>query len=227
MSEVVIQKKRKDSHGRNFENSSPYVDRIGFWGTVDAVNSMTNRVTVISETGVIYPGIPVYSSEWVNADEEKDYVTGSRNLPPIGARVFVLMPTKTVTGAFVLCSGYALGESKTKNLFAAETNQKDKFNTVKEKITQGGWNFTENYEKGNIQLLSKDGKIKAELNIEDDTSDPENRHSTGIVITAFDSVITVNDDGINIKSENKDVTLITQKFSVKSSEYGTSSLEVT
>lgn len=224
---IELKKKIKDSHGRGFDNGSPYSERVGFWGTVDAVNSMTNRVTVISETGVIYPGIPVYSSEWVNADDNKDYITGSRNLPPIGARVFVLMPTKTVTGAFVLCSGYALGESKTKNLFAAENNKKEKFNTIKEKITQGGWNYQENYENGNIQLLSKDGKIKAELNVEDDSSDSTNRHSTGIVITAFDSIITVNDDGIKIKSENKDVTLVTQKFSVKSSEYGTSSLEVT
>lgn len=227
MASVNIQKVRKNSEGRDFENSSPYSNRIGFWGTVDAVNSSTNRVTVISETGITYPGIPVYSSEWVNADDNKDYVTGSRNLPPVGARVFVLMPTRTVTGSFVLCSGYALGESKTRNLFAAEKNKIEKLNTIKEKITQGGWNITENYENGNIQLLSKDGNIKTELNLEEDNSDSENRHKKGVVITAFESVITVNEDGIKIESKNNDVTLITKKFSVKSDEYGTSSLEVT
>lgn len=229
---IIFEKQRKDAAPTKLQNDYYNKDRIGFWAIVSDVDSTLNRVNVISDLGISLSGIPVYSSEWVCADDSKDYVTGSRNLPPIGARVFVLMPTHTITGAFILCSGYAPGETKTQNLIA-DTNKKDKFNTLKEKITQGGWNLKEDYSSGNISLLSKDEKIKIELNVEENQQD---KQKLGIVLTAYDHEILINDNEIKITSK-KDVTLdasgsnvslIASKFSVKPNKNSSmASLEVT
>ena len=87
-------------------NNNYLAQRIGFWGLVSAQNSLNNTVTVISDTGYELKNIPVFSSEWVTVDDNKNYIPSTRNLPPVKSRVFVLTPTYTAVGAFVLCSGF-------------------------------------------------------------------------------------------------------------------------
>ena len=97
--------------------------RIGFWALVTDVNSINNTVTVISDTGFEYPNIPVMSNEWVTVDDSKDYIPSTRNLPPKNSRVFVLTPTYTATGAFVLCSGFSRGDENIRTLWAKNENE--------------------------------------------------------------------------------------------------------
>lgn len=226
MTTINFQRVRRDARKLPINSQSPLTDRIGFWASVSSVDSTTNRVDVYSDTGVYCTGLPVYSQEWVNADSDKDYVTGSRNLPPIGARVFVLMPTHTIAGAFVLCSGYAMGEAKTKNLLASEDDKQQikQYSTIKESITQGGWNIKEDYNNGNLSMKSVDENVSIEINLEDNKKLEQKK---GITIKAFDYEIVIQPDKkmvINAKSDltlnagDKKMTLITSKFSVKSDE---------
>lgn len=195
-------------------NDSFLDDRVGFWGNITDVDSTKNRVRVLADTGFEYVGLPVASFEWVNKNSNN--VSGSRNLPPIGSRVFVFTPTKTITGAFVLCSGYAAGDVETHNLYADES-QKDEKNTIREKISPSGWNESENYTNGIKTIESLNGKIKAEL-------DP----NSSITITGWNHVITINENGIqldNAKSgadvniKAKKIVLDVDNFTVKGGEF--------
>lgn len=188
----------------SLENPTPFDDRpIGFWGIVTKVYSNTNRVDVESSRGFIYYGIPVLSTEWV-CDQNNEYVSGSRNLPPIGTRVFVLMPTYDIPGSFVLCSGYAAGENSTHNLYAKNDSDIEKYNSIKEKISVSGWNTKEYYTSGNKTLISKDENLEIKLGLEEDS---ENSIIEGIEINAWKNIINVTEDGIKIKDKN-DIEII-------------------
>lgn len=231
--DIKFNKIRLNARKLPLDSDSPLIDRIGFWAVVDEVNSMTNRVNVYSDTGILVKGLPVVSNEWVSpSSDERKYITGSRNLPPVGARVFVLMPTHTIAGAFILCSGFAAGEVNTHELYAKEEDKKT-FNTVQEKITQGGWREKEDYTTGNRSIESKDGSIKVELNLEKNNRLEQEK---GIIITAYDNVITINPDKkititskqeVVVDASDQKVTLVASKFSVKSDVNGQASLEVT
>ena len=170
--------------------------RCGFWADVIAVNSENNSVDVIADIGVTYRNIPVSSQEWVNADENKDYVTAQRYLPPIGARVFVLTPSHTIEGAFVLCSGYVRGETATHTLYAKNSNEVDDKNNTAERITQGGWKVTEDYNNGNKNFVSQDEKIKIAVNTTKNTQKSQNKE---VAITAWNTEIHITDQGLEIK----------------------------
>lgn len=187
------------NHTSHFSNL-PIDGRIGFWADVKEVDSSKNRVNVIADTGQFLQGIPVYSEEWVRPKNKEDRFTASINLPPVGARVFILMPTGTIAGAFVLCSGYPYGDEATKKLFSSnDKNEIKKGNNQKKRITQGGWTETENYETGNKTLISEDEKIKIKLNATDKDSEKK-----GIYIEAFDYKINITpDNGLQIEGSKK------------------------
>lgn len=174
--------------------------RIGFWGTVTAQNSLTNTVTVISDTGYEYSGIQVYSKEWVTIDKNKDYIPSTRNLPPVNSRVFVLTPTFTAVGAFVLCSGFSRGDENIRTLWAQSESELEEKNSSRETKTQGGWDITENYNNGNSTFYSNDENIKLDVQVVDDEQDSSKKKK--IELTAWDNKITINTDGISITDIN-------------------------
>lgn len=179
---------------KTFDNNSYLTNRIGFWGTVIDVNSLINAVTVRADTGLEYKNIPVATKTWVNKTD--NFVSGERDLPQVGSRVFVLTPTKTIQGAFVLCSGYARGEKDTHNLYCKKESDKTKFNTSMEKITQSGWKLSENFTTGYVEVKSKDDNVNLSIDLEENE----------IVISAWNHSITLSKDGIEIKS-NTDLTI--------------------
>ena len=174
-------------------------NRIGFWALVKDVNSINNTVTVISDTGFIFPNIPVISNEWVTVDDSKDYIPSTRNLPPKNSRVFVLTPTYTATGAFVLCSGFSRGDENIRTLWAADENELEDKNNCRETKTQGGWDITEEYKNGNFKAESNDGKILFTVN---PVKDSEKSQDKEVTLTAWDNVITVTENGLSVTDKN-------------------------
>ena len=173
--------------------------RIGFWALVKEVNSINNTVTVISDTGFIFKNIPVKSDEWVTINDSKDYIPSQRNLPPINSRVFVLTPTYSATGAFILCSGFSRGDENIRKLWASGEGELEDKNNCRETKTQGGWDITEEYANGNYKVASNDEEIIFTANT---TEDSEKSQVKEISLKAWDNTIIVNEDGISITDKN-------------------------
>jgi len=196
---IYLEKTRKDSNQTPKESNSYLNERIGFWACVISVNSDRNSVDVMSDTGYKLIDIPVMSKEWICNDEQKTYISASRNLPPVNSRVFVLMPSGTVSGSFVLCSGFAAGEKTTHELFAKNSTDVEKLNNIEEKITCGGWTIKEYYSDGNKVYLSLDGKIKLEVCLAENNSESLVK---GIKLSAFNNVVQIDENGINLTDCN-------------------------
>ena len=181
------------------EESNFLANRIGFWGIVKAQNSLNNTVTVVSDTGYELENIPVFSSEWVTVDDNKNYIPSTRNLPPKFSRVFVLTPTYTATGAFVLCSGFSRGDENIRTLWAASESELEDKNNCRETKTQGGWDITEEYSNGNYSVVSDDEKIKFNVNT---TENSQKSQPKEVSVTAWDNKIIINSDGISVTDKN-------------------------
>ena len=187
--------------------------RIGFWALVKDVNSINNTVTVISDTGFIFPNIPVISNEWVTVDDSKDYIPSTRNLPPKNSRVFVLTPTYTATGAFVLCSGFSRGDENIRTLWAADENELEDKNNCRETKTQGGWDITEEYSNGNFKAESNDGNITINVNT---TEDSQKSQLKEVSVTAWNNKVVINEDGISVVDKNGNtIKSISKKHNLK------------
>ena len=229
----IIVRKAQQSVNKGSSTQSSYMDgAFGFWGEVSAVDSTTNRVRVVASTGIEYYGLPVASNEWVNKTD--NYVSGEIKLPPIGSRVFVLTPTGTIAGAFVLCSGYAAGDPSTHELYSNK-NEKEKNNKIAKKRTQSGWLETEEYESGIRTFISQNKKMQIQLNPD------EKENSIDIKLNDFEIKIDenglhINNSGssqITMKSDNdliidagsNKTEIITSKFTVGKTK-GNPSLEV-
>lgn len=195
---LIMHNRPKDVIPQQLPNGVYYDGRYGFWGNVTAVNSRNNCCDIISDTGYKFRNIPVATREWVNSSG-----SGERNLPPVDSRVFILMPTGTISGAFILCSGYAIGETDTHNLYAQNDSDKDYYNKTIEKHSQSGWIEKENQETGNRSIESSDGNIKVEINLADNSEKSETK---GVTITAWDHTITITEDKIEMTA-NKAVTI--------------------
>lgn len=200
----------------HLENPNLFENRIGFWADVVEVDSTQNKVNVVSDVGHLLQGIPVVSNEWVcSKNEERNYLTASRNLPPIGARVFVLTPNQTISSAFVLCSGFPQGEPSTKTYFADSKN-KSRYTNERFTKTMGGWELTENYKTGNINLVSKDKDISVGLNCSDDNEVNLNK---GISIKAYGVELKINSDkSIELKT-NDSIDINCNSFSINGSDF--------
>lgn len=180
------------------KDSPSYLDnRIGFWATISAVHSNTNRVDIVSDTGLNYYGLPVLSREWVCQDDNKEFVSGSRNLPPINSRVLVFMPTHTIAGAIVIGSGFAAGEKSSHVVYAKNDNEIDKKNNSSEKISVSGWDEQENYKNGN-----KSWKFGENIEFQVNPADDGDSIKKGITIKAFENEIKITPDGIELTDKN-------------------------
>lgn len=171
--------------------------RIGFWAEVEEVDSVRGWVSIATDSGLHYNAVPVYSREWVV--EKDNYVPSARNLPPVGARVFVLTPTHSIDGAFILCSGFTPGEKSVQTLFAQSDDEKETKNNRYERITQGGWNITENYDDGNITLTSADGKVVISVHPAKNDNLSEEQE---VRITAWENGISLTSDGMSFSDKN-------------------------
>ena len=184
------------------ESSNFLANRIGFWGIVKEQNSLNNTVTVISDTGFELDNIPVFSNEWVTVDDNKNYIPSTRNLPPKNSRVFVLTPTFTATGAFVLCSGFSRGDENIRTLWAASESELEDKNNCRETKTQGGWDITEEYSNGNYSVKSNDEKIQFNVNT---TENSQKSQPKEVSVTAWNKNITITEQGISIKDSSTEV----------------------
>ncbi len=198
---MLLRKVSTKAEMNKLSNNTYYDGAIGFWGIVYEVNSSLNTVSVKSLNGMKYGEIKVLSREWVCKNEDKNYVSSERDLPPVNSIVFVLTPTHSISGAIVIGSGIPLGEPELQELLADENNktQIQEFNDIKEKIDCGGWKFKNFNKNGNKTIISNDENIKIELIEENDTQKSLNQ---GINITAFDNEIKINSDGITINSKS-------------------------
>lgn len=190
--------------------------RIGFWGIVKEVNSINNTVTVISDTGFEFPNIQVMSDEWVTVDDSKDYIPSTRNLPPKNSRVFVLTPTYSAVGAFVLCSGFSRGDENIRTLWASGDSELEDKNNCRETKTQGGWDITEEYENGNFKAAShkdnNDKDIQITLN---PVADNQKSQPKEVSIKAWGNEIIITEDEISISDSNGSIIDMTSSgFSI-------------
>ena len=183
----------------DINNNNYLKGRIGFWALVTAVNSRNNTVTVVSDTGYELKNIPVVSGEWVTVDENKNYIPSQRNLPPVNSRVFVLTPTYTAVGAFVLCSGFSRGDENIRTLWAANENELEDKNNCREVKTQGGWDITEEYANGNFKAISNDGNIKFNVNTEENSQKSQPKE---VSVTAWGNSIIINENGVSYTDAN-------------------------
>ena len=177
------------------ENESYLDGRIGFWGRVTSVDAESMTCSVYSDTKFEYKDIPVACKEWVSENEE--FVSAERNLPPVGAVVFVLTPTKTISGAFILCSGYSRGDENLHTLYS-NFSEKDKKATLREKKTCSGWTISEDYETGRLSLNSHDEQIQIAVS---PTDNLERDSSKEISIKAWNTKIQITDKGLFIQTD--------------------------
>lgn len=194
---VVRNIHKTNAKAPHLNNDSYLKNRLGFWALVKDVNSKNNTVTVVSDTGFEYSNIPVKSDEWVTLKD--NYIPSQRNLPPKNSRVFVLTPTFTAVGAFVLCSGFSRGDENIRTLWAANDNELEDKNNSRETKTQGGWDITEEYANGNYKAASNDENIVFQANPVQDDDKSQNKE---ISLNAWGNTIVINEDGIAVTDAN-------------------------
>lgn len=189
----------------NLHSNDSYLDkRIGFWANVKDINPKKNMVSVISDTGILVTGLPIVSSIWVK--EYTNYVSGSRNLPPIGSRVFVLMPTGTISGAFVLCSGFSLGDTNTHTLFSHDESENEECINVNKTVTKSGWTIEENV-NGEISISNLDKTFQFQI-----TKDEKN--NPNIKINKAEKDLFISDNNNNEIKFGQNSILINKNLEV-------------
>jgi hypothetical protein len=176
--DIVIKRRRTESSvpekPRGLTHPSPYDRRYGEWGRVEFLHSEDNTVDIFLDIGIYLKRVQVSSREWAvpGQDADKDFNSGERDLPPIHARVFVMMPTGTYDDCFVLCSGFAATD-QTKPYMEAGREK------IKERFTPGRWHEINDYASGSREIISPDEKtrLKIDYGTEDEALDPPELHA--------------------------------------------------
>lgn len=218
--ELNINRRKKFVQENELDNPRFHkTDSIGFWGYVTEVHSDTLTVNVTGDNGFEYFYIPVSSGEWVNSDIK----SGSRYLPPVNSRVFVLMPTKTIQSAFVLCSGFGMYESEEKAGFNAE-NDKDDINKKNSSIRNkkiSGWEENIDTNTGNYDLVSKDGKISIHIQTDkiDDVEKNVSLTAWGTEIKIENGKVILNISNQNVELSCSDVNINSDSFNINCDEF--------
>jgi hypothetical protein len=161
---------------------SPFDRRFGEWGKVEVLHSDDNTVDIYLDFGIHLKRVPVASKEWVvsGEDAEKDYNSGERDLPPVQARVFVMMPTCTYNDCFVMpFSGFSpIGQPK--------PYMEDDKEKIKERITPSGWCITDDYVTGSHKAVSPDKKTSLEIDY--GTGEEPEEDVPGFHLSLFDQI---------------------------------------
>jgi hypothetical protein len=161
---------------------SPFDRRFGEWGKVEVLHSDDNTVDIFLDSGTHLKRVPVASKEWVvsGEDAEKDYNSGERNLPPVQARVFIMMPTYTYGDCFVMpFSGFS-------TIDQSKPYMEDDREKIKERITPSGWHTTDDYVTGSHKAVSPDKKTS--LEIEYGTEEEPKEDAPEFHLNLFDNI---------------------------------------
>ena len=178
---IIRQKTPKPQEPRKPASPFPYGKRLGEWGRVEAAYSDDNTVDVTLASGLYLERVPVASREWVVSgdDAEKEWNSGERNLPPVHARVFVLMPGFTYDDCFVLpFSGFSIIDQTAP--FMGEGMER-----VGERITPSGWHVTDDHVTGSHRAISPDKKTVVEI---DYGTEREPKEDPELHLSVFDDV---------------------------------------
>ncbi len=124
---------------------------IGAWGTVNARHSEDHTVDVTLASGFDITRIPVASREWATVDDKEKPLLGGRDLPPVGAIVFILMPTGEPETGFVIASLMPPLSPKLKTDFLVKDKEAEALSVI-----EGGWKKTYDKEKGDLQIEDDD-----------------------------------------------------------------------
>jgi hypothetical protein len=237
--DILVKRRKAESPfpepSRKPTQPPPYGKRYGEWGRVDLLHSEDNSVDVFLDIGVYLKRVPVSSSEWVvpGGDSGKEYTSGERSLPPVNARVFIMMPAGTFDGCFIApFSGFSTIDQT--RPYMEEDKEK-----IKERITPSGWHTVDDNTTGSHRAVSPDGKTSLEIDYgaEEEPKDKpelhldlfgdlqadvisnsnvklnvfreasiEHKKGGGIVIKAYDTEVSINNGSLRIKTTKKTVT---------------------
>ena len=179
----------------------PSLFRIGEHGRVKELHSADNTVDVLLDSGVFLKHVQVKSNEWViyQEDSEKDFNAGGRDLPPLHARVFVLMPSGTYSDCFVLCSLFSTPDK-------AEPFLADEKEKIQERITPSGWHTTKDNVTGSYKAVSPDEKTSLEIDYGNEDEPKEDKPE--LHLNLFDEIKAdiVADDNVHL-SVFEDITI--------------------
>jgi hypothetical protein len=160
--DIIIKKRAAGSpaaRSQKIAQPSPFDKRFGAWGKVDVLHSDDNTVDIYLDSGIHLKRVPVASKEWVvsGQDAEKDYNSGERDLPPVQARVFIMMPTCTYSDCFVMpFSGFS-------TIDQTAPYMEDDREKIKERITPSGWHIIDDCVTGSHKAVSPDKKTSLEI----------------------------------------------------------------
>jgi hypothetical protein len=201
--------------------SSYETGRYGAWGIVHSLNSEDASVNVLID-GLLLDHIPVASHEWVVPYD--DFVSGERNLPPVNARIFVLMPTGNFDNCFVLCSGFSLFDPQQRESITAPSAIGDDI-SVRKTVMPGNWTKEYTDETGTLSILSPDKKTSLLLDYRED--EPQLHISIfekvkldvvsedSVKVSIFDAQLTIDSKGaVTIKSP-QEITIEGKKLTVE------------
>lgn len=176
-----IKVKQKPKHGENSHNTVYTDGRTGYFAVVKYVNPKSCTVDLIMDTGVFLNAVEVISNEWVY--DHDGYVSGERNLPPVGARVFVFMPTGNIESSIVIGSALSVTEALHKKGFMDGSDDEQKKNAVTRKIVYpGNWKSEYNYTDASFSLVSPDEKTSISYSAEN------SEKKRIVVLKVFDEV---------------------------------------
>lgn len=194
----------KQPGGNGFEGMQAVP--LGVWAKVLDRHSEDNTVDIETSDGINAYRIPVASRDWIFSG---DAVGGTRDLPPPGSYVFVLLPDGRFETGFVLCSGIP---RRNDTALRSEFLQSGK-ESEKKSISEGGWKQTEDSESGDILIEDDAGfEMKVErssksIEIKDWSGGTTRMNSEGIKIAdSFGNEVTLGAAGIEIKTIRGKIT---------------------
>jgi len=208
--------------------------RFGEWGRVEALHSDDITADVLLDSGVYLKRVPVASKEWViigeDAETKKDYNSGERDLPPVHASVYLIMPSATYNDCFITpFSGFSAIDQTAPYM----DDEKEK---IKERITPSGWHITDDHVTGSHKSVSPDEKTSLEIDYgneeEPKEENPELRLNLfdnikaeivaedNVSISVFDEVTIdhVKEDSCTIKVFDTEIVIKQGEVSIKPKE---------
>jgi len=158
------------------QQRSPHNNRLGEKGRVRERHSEDITADVLLDSGVYLKRVPVATNEWFvfGDDVEKDYNAGERDLPPVGARVFVFMPViGSYDDSFIAPFSFFSTPDQIKPYM------EDDKETIKERIMPNKWHTKMDYVTGTYQAVSPDEKssILLDFGDKDNPLDPPELHT--------------------------------------------------
>jgi hypothetical protein len=167
MNKIIIHTGKHPAEKTAIHTETPFDKRYGFFAIVTEVHPKRNTVNLRMDTGRDINDVRVASLQWITFDQNKDYLTGQRRLPPLNSYVYCLMPSGEPSSAIVLCSVFPTADPNY-NAFKVDSEDAE---FIDEKVDSGGWKFTHDIRTGTrkIQNAPKKGDetISFEINQEE------------------------------------------------------------